>query len=608
MFCVDIVIIDSGINFEKAYEKNCVLKGIKICKENNKYCVQDDIFDAYGHGTAVYNIIKKNSSAERIFMIKIFDGEEDVDEELLVYALKYINENIKCKVINLSLGIRICADINDLRNVCNELYKKGTIIVAAFDNEGCYSYPAAFDNVIGVSSNYQISDAQSFEIVEGSPVNVLAKGGYQRVKWLDSKEVVLGGNSFACAYTTAYIFNIVAERIMSFGEVLYEMRKNAIKIYEKAEYTRNSDNFFEIKKAAVFPVNKEMHSLIRFSKSLDFLITGVYDIKQSGRVGANCKKIIKALDNEILYVIKDVDELNFEAVDTIIIGHMDEINRIIKKDMRLELIMKAVEKNVNVFSFDNLAYCQKEIENRNNLIYYPKISQFDILQNRFGKLYNISKPVVGVFGTSSKQGKFTLQITLKKLFEDMGYSVGAIGTEPHALLFGMDYVYPLGYNSAIYVDDYSSIAILNKMVNDLCHDNADIIISGSQGGCIATNYNNLSSVPVRQHTFLLGLQPDAMVLCVNPTDNMIYILNTIKYLEGVTNGKVVAIVIFPQASIGDWRVMFDIKETLKEEVLQETMEEICEITNLPVYVLGKTENMIKLRDTIIDYFCDGDEE
>lgn len=39
------------------------------------------------------------------------------------------------------------------------------------------------------------------------------------------------------------------------------------------------------------------------------------------------------------------------------------------------------------------------------------------------------KPVIGVFGTSSKQGKFTLQLAMKSEFNRRGIGVDSIGTE-----------------------------------------------------------------------------------------------------------------------------------------------------------------------------------
>lgn len=602
MIEVDIVIIDSGIDIRKNNESEIIPQGINIYKQNGKHIIGNNIMDSYGHGTAVYNIIKKHSCLERIFNVKIFENDDSIDEETLVYALRYIKENVKCKIINLSMGLKICNEKKILMKACNDLIERNTVIVAAFDNDGCYSFPAAFEKVIGVSSNYKCTDAYSFEVVEGGPINILAKGGYQRVKWHNSNNTVLGGNSFACAYVTAYISNLIADKDMVLEDIMNELKKKAKYIHSEKKYIKYSDAFFEIEKAAIFPVNKEIHSLIRYSKELKFEISQLYDIKQSGRVGANCKHIVNALDSNISYIIKDINDIDFESIDTIIIGHMNEINRMMSEDMRLKIVKKAIENNVNVFCFDSLEYCKEEIYKRKSKIYYPLINMSDIPQNTFGKLYNISKPVLTVCGTSSKQGKFTLQMILKRMFEEYGYCVGTIGTEPHSLLFGMDYVYPLGYNSAIYVDGHSSIALLNSMQNDLCDKEVDIIISGSQANCIPSNVYNISSFPIKQHIFLIGMQPDGIILCVNPHDDINFIHNTIKYLEGVANCKVLALVMFPMAATSDWRAMFEVKELLEEELLNKVVEKINKILNIPVYVLGKEIDMIKLRDNIIDFF------
>lgn len=51
---------------------------------------------------------------------------------------------------------------------------------------------------------------------------------------------------------------------------------------------------FSIKKAVLFPFNKEMHSLLRFSSDINFEIVGVYDSKYSANVGATTSHIMKS--------------------------------------------------------------------------------------------------------------------------------------------------------------------------------------------------------------------------------------------------------------------------------------------------------------------------
>lgn len=81
-----------------------------------------------------------------------------------------------------------------------------------------------------------------------------------------------------------------------------------------------------------------------------------------------------------------------------------------------------------------------------------------------------------------------MQLTLKRLFEEKDYRVGCIGTEPHSPLFNMDVVYPMGYNSTVFVSPWQSITYLNRELNKLCEQNAEIIFMASQAGSAPQNY------------------------------------------------------------------------------------------------------------------------
>lgn len=603
MIRTDIVIIDSGVNLEHSSSDENGIQGLRISFQNDDVQIDDNFNDDYGHGTAVYNIIKKHSPSSEILNIKLFGDSDSIEEEALIYALNYIKDNISCKLINLSLGLKMCRDIEALRKICSEFVTSGVILVSAFDNDGCFSFPAAFDDVIGVDSSYECKGSFDFEIVEGSPINIRAKGGIQRVAWSSGKDMVLGGSSFACAYVSSYIANLIKDKNLTSTEIIKDIRGNSKLIYPgNHNEIKISNEFFDIERAAVFPFNKEMHSLIRFSESLTFNIEGIYDIRQSGRIGASIKNLLdySELDSEKNFIIKDFQTIDYELIDTVVLGHVEEINRMLKRDIRREIILKAIENDVNIFSFDPLDYCAELFKDSKIKVFFPKISEADIPQNTFGKLYNISNPVLAVFGTSSRQGKFSLQLILKNLLEKLDYKVGTIGTEPQSLLFGMDYVYPMGYNSTIYINELETITLLNTMLHKLSR--SEIIMVGSQSNSVPYNFMNLSAFPVKQHSFLLGIQPDTVILCVNPYDDINYIYNTIKYLEGIVDCKVIAIVMFPMSSPNDWRGMFSSKTKITDDEFNLISSKIHEHIKLPVYKLSKETDMINLRDLIIEFF------
>lgn len=608
MIKADIVVIDSGISEALLKKYTNRINGVHIVPLETGFIQDQLIWDSYGHGTAVANIVLSHTDAS-VFIIKAFENESQIDEDVLIYALSYIRENISCKIVNLSLGLKICSNKISLKKICDDLKHQGTIVVSAFDNDGCFSYPAAFDNVIGIGNSYKCRTAREYEFVEGSPVNILAKGGLQRVLW-NERNIVLGGSSFACAYMTAIISNMLHNQHLSVNQILDLLRCNATFIHKYKQYEKKADKYFTIKNAAIFPLNKEIRSLLNFIEDLDFTITEILDIKQSGHVGAKLESFVSLANSQYKdLIVEDILSFDFSnSVDTIIVGHMDEINRMLKYDLRLEIVKRAVDKKVNVFSFDSLEYCIDQFCDRQSQIYYPIVTLADVPQNTFGKLYVIDKPVIAVMGTSSQQGKFSLQMLLTKMFQERKYEVGTLGTEPHALLFGMNYVYPMGYNSSLFIDGQASIILLNSLINSICDNGAEIIIAGSQANTVPTNIFNVASFPTKQHSFLLGIQPDVVILCTNPDDDLHYIENTIKYTEGITDCKVLATVIFPLITSQNWKGIFNEKESLPLASLQKRKQEMSLKLGLPSFILGEKQEMESLADLIIDYFAFNGEE
>ena len=604
----DIVIVDSGVNiYDRKYDGRDIagigfIEQDGVCKPCNDYC------DLIGHGTAIFDLIDKNTCGARICNIRVFDSEMSVDENCLEGALEYIFENIRCKIINLSLGLCSCKNYNRLKKICEKITSRNVIIVAAFDNNGAISFPAAFDCVIGVDSNYQCKSPLDWEFVENSPINIRAKGGLQRLRWKDEKTIITGGSSFACAYVSAYIFQLTQE----FGvqitrdEVLNNIKANSKRVYSTNNSLAQHTNFglpFPVKRVAIFPFNKESHQFVRFANKLSFEIAAIYDVRYSGRVGMHTNKILVSSEADVGndYIIRDIDSIDFTECDTLILGHLDEINRMLGYDARKSIIEKALACGINIYSFDYINKFENtaEVPAYNSQLFSPFIKQEDVPCNTFNKLYEISKPVLGIWGTSSSQGKFTLQLILRSLFLKAGYSVGAIGTEPHALLFGMDYVFPMGYASAIYIDDWQTITLLNKVIFQL--DDRDIIITSSQANTIPMNMSNLSLYPIRQHSFLLGTNPDIVILCVNPDDEAEYIMNTIKYIEGIINCKVIGLVVYPMKQLSDWRNVFGSKVKIQDSEYLLISSELKQRTGLPVFQLGVQKDMYDLFMHILDW-------
>lgn len=219
--------------------------------------------------------------------------------------------------------------------------------------------------------------------------------------------------------------------------------------------------------------------------------------------------------------------------------------------------------------------------------------------NLFGKLYKISKPVVGIFGTSSQQGKFSLQLALKRERESRSYNVGTIGTEPHSLLFNFDAVFPMGYNSTVDLQNHEIVMYLNHVINNLCFSGKEIILTVSQAQTIPYYCNNILEFPSKQYHFALGVQPDAIVMCINYYDEIEYIKNSVYTLTGLTNAIIVAFVMYPMTFLNEWN---SLKREVTHEEFKEKTNALQKLFKVPVFLLGEQQHICDLCQTIIDFF------
>ena len=588
---MNIAIIDSGT---KDYEN--ITKGYNFrVKGDNEIIIENNFHDTYGHGTAVYSIIKKNNEECNYYIFKVIDQNDTIDEKIICTALEYIFNNLDIDIINMSLGTVSLSD-DRMYNICKRLYDKGVILVSAFDNEGAISYPAAFDCVIGVDGSDLCRKVDDFIFYEDKILNVAAKGGMQRVKWCEPDNIIVKGSSFACAHATNKIVNIYKNGIKSFEEILEYFKSIAIQIIA---YEEKEEKVFEYKidRAVIFPFNKEMHNFVRYPELLDFKVMEVYDTKYSSNVGRKTTDVM--IDKSVKeYCIKNIDDIKWDLFDTLVIGHTEKLLSYIGKENIVDsLIKEAINRGKNIYSFDRI----DKAEYKNDNIYFPAVIDKYLPPLREGKLFYINKPVLGIFGTSSKQGKFTLQLELRKRLIDEGYQVGQLGTEPNALLFGLDCVYPVGYNRMVCLDEEEQIRYLNYKMNEIADGN-DLIIVGSQSGTVPYEYKNTSYYTYEQVNFLMATNPDAVVLCINYYDEINYIRRSINVIEQLGECKVLGLVVFPMIPEQTRKGMYGKRRKIRGTGAEEIKTMIIRSTGKNAYILGDSNDMKELMNKIIGFF------
>lgn len=591
---IHVIVIDSGIYPEHSVFKNTKLHMLEYSHGN----VEPGGYDSCGHGTAVAGIIAKSDDVS-ITSIKIQGIEYKANEDDLIAVLQYINSTLNADIINISLGVNILERKKELYQICEDISMTGTVIVSAFDNSGAFSYPAAFENVIGVVSSNQCRKVSDIIYINDKQVNVAAKGDLQRVAWVNPEYMICSGNSFACAHVSSLIVKCLKMGVHGTIAVLESLEKYAD--YQLSFGRELADRHHipcRIEEAVVFPFSKEVHSLIRFEQNLSFKIVDVYDTKYSTLVGASSNHLLN-ISNPNDHIIKNIESIDWMSFDTIIIGHLDYLSDILG-DQRYakSFIEKICQKGKNIFSFDDLRNFGFDMTEK---IYFPVVDQCMTPSNRFGMLYDISKPVLGIFGTSSKQGKYTLQMEMRLRLQNLGYRVGQVGTEPQSLLFGFDCVFPIGYNSSVYLSGEDTIIYLNNIINELC-DFSDIIIVGSQSGTVPYDTENIDLFPLKQLSFLYATQPDAVVLCINSHDSIEYIKRTIMFIESSIDCKVIGIVLFPMTYKNGWTFGYGPKYMLTEKESIDVEKHLSFSLGIPVFCLGNPKDIDLLIECVIDFF------
>ena len=276
-----------------------------------------------------------------------------------------------------------------------------------------------------------------------------------------------------------------------------------------------------------------------------------------------------------------------------ILGHISDLSDISNIDYYQYIEERCLKFGKNLFQFDPVKNDKR--------IYSPNVLPEYIPPFNYGKLYIIGKPVIAIFGTSSRQGKFSLQLALRKEFISKGYVVGQLGTEPQSILFGFDEAFPCGFGTELNLDEQTAIGYVNHLLYKIEKKNPDLLLIGGQSGLIPYAMYNLVNNSPYQRELLLASNPDAIILCVNYFDDIEYIQRTVNYVEALTGNKVIALSVFPFDRTFSWSAVSSKLKPVNPELLKQQMQFFEKEIGIKVYAQSQSK---ELCEEIIKYLSE----
>jgi subtilisin family serine protease len=198
-----VAVIDSG--WDRACNDARVLPGVGLVDPADDLAMlrTDDDHDRVGHGTACIHQILRIAPDARVIPIRVFGSQLETSPGTLQAGILYAIER-GANVVNLSLGTTLEGTLHPLYAACEKARRQGIIVVAAGHNSRSWSYPAIFENVIGVSAA-RFESPYEYRYLPDEAHECQAWGVDQPVVWLGGQEQVKHGTSFAAPNITGIV-------------------------------------------------------------------------------------------------------------------------------------------------------------------------------------------------------------------------------------------------------------------------------------------------------------------------------------------------------------------------------------------------------------------
>jgi subtilisin len=171
--------------------------------------VPDEDGDAFGHGTACAAIVRKLAPDCEIHSVRVLGGELTGSGPILLHGLRWAIEQ-GFDVINLSLSTTKSRFAPELRELADQAYFRGLMLVASAHNMPVESFPWRFPAVLSVGSHAG-ADPLEYYVNPEPPVEFAAPGVDLELAWLEGATIRATGNSFATPHMAGIAALVLAK-------------------------------------------------------------------------------------------------------------------------------------------------------------------------------------------------------------------------------------------------------------------------------------------------------------------------------------------------------------------------------------------------------------
>jgi subtilisin len=230
----DVAILDTGIDDDHPDLQANVGTGKAYVSCSGSDC-NEEWTDDNGHGTHCAGIADAVDNTEGVVgvstgatlhAVKVLAGDGSGSFSDVAAGIEYVADQ-GWDVASLSLGAS--SGSSTLQDACQYAYNNGVLVVAAAGNSGpcsdCVGYPAAYDEVVAVSSTNSSDGLSSFSST-GPEVEIAAPGSDVYSTYTGGGYDTLSGTSMACPHVSGAGGQLMADG-MSNTEARQQLKETA---------------------------------------------------------------------------------------------------------------------------------------------------------------------------------------------------------------------------------------------------------------------------------------------------------------------------------------------------------------------------------------------